>query len=84
MSPSILQTEYAVEDADITLQLKHYFDQELAAAENGKLFQEVELPLVEVLSAMEQEGINLDTAFLKDFEKGNWPPTLSRLEKKRL
>jgi len=67
--PLDIQTEYAVEDADITLQLKYYFDQELAAAENGKLFQEVELPLVEVLSAMEQEGINLNTAFLKNFEK---------------
>ena len=63
------QTEYAVEDADITLQLKHYFDQELAAAENGKLFQEVELPLVQVLTTMEQEGIRLDVDFLKSFEK---------------
>ena len=62
------QTEYAVEDADITFQLKQHFDQELAAAENGKLFREVELPLVEVLTAMEQEGINLNTAFLKTFE----------------
>ncbi|MGB1448898.1 MAG: DNA polymerase I [Flavobacteriaceae bacterium] len=66
--PIAQQCEYAVEDADITLQLKHHFDQELAAAENGKLFQEVELPLVEVLSAMEQEGINLNTAFLNEFE----------------
>ena len=62
------QTEYAVEDADITFQLKQHFDHELAAAENGKLFREVELPLVEVLTAMEQEGINLNTAFLKTFE----------------
>jgi len=78
--PLDLQTEYAVEDADITLQLKHYFDQELAAAENGKLFQEVELPLVEVLSAMEQEGINLNTAFLKNFE-GELATDIDRLEK---
>ena len=62
------QTEYAVEDADITFQLKQHFDHELEAAENGKLFREVELPLVEVLTAMEQEGINLNTAFLKTFE----------------
>ena len=62
------QTEYAVEDADITFQLKQHFDHELAAAENGKLFREVELPLVEVLTAMEQEGINLNTGFLKTFE----------------
>ena len=74
------QTEYAVEDADITLQLKHFFDQELAAAENGKLFQEVELPLVEVLTAMEQEGINLNPAFLKEFESA-LNQDIERLEK---
>ncbi|MEN8846031.1 MAG: DNA polymerase I [Candidatus Arcticimaribacter sp.] len=74
------QTEYAVEDADITLQLKQFFDQELAAAENGKLFNEVELPLVEVLTAMEQEGINLNTAFLKEFES-ELASDITRLEK---
>ena len=74
------QTEYAVEDADITLQLKQFFDQELAAAENGKLFQEVELPLVEVLTAMEQEGINLNTTFLKEFES-ELTQDIERLEK---
>ena len=74
------QTEYAVEDADITFQLKQFFDQELAAAENGKLFQEVELPLVEVLTAMEQEGINLNTAFLKEFET-SLDSDIARLEK---
>ena len=74
------QTEYAVEDADITFQLKQHFDQELAAAENGKLFHDVELPLVEVLTAMEQEGINLNTAFLKNFE-GELEADIQRLEK---
>ena len=74
------QTEYAVEDADITLQLKQFFDQELTAAENGKLFNEVELPLVEVLTAMEQEGINLNTAFLKEFES-ELAQDIERLEK---
>ena len=54
--------------------------QELAAAENGKLFHEVELPLVEVLTAMEQEGINLNTAFLKTFE-GELAADIQRLEK---
>ena len=74
------QTEYAVEDADIALQLKQFFDQELAAAENGKLFNEVELPLVEVLTAMEQEGINLNTAYLKEFES-ELASDITRLEK---
>ena len=57
--------EYAVEDADITLQLKHHFKPELAAAGTDKLFNNIEMPLLEVLAAMESEGINLDEAFLK-------------------
>lgn len=64
------QTEYAVEDADITLQLKYYFKKEMEDAGTLKLFQDVELPLVEVLTQMESEGINLDIAFLKELSKG--------------
>ena len=64
------QTEYAVEDADITLQLKQYFEKEMEAANTLSLYKQVELPLVEVLSEMECEGINLDTAFLKELSKG--------------
>ena len=58
------QTEYAVEDADITLQLKQHFEKELDEAGTRKLFDEIEIPLVRVLAAMELEGINLDVAFL--------------------
>lgn len=60
------QTEYAVEDADITLQLKEHFTKELESGNVTKLFKEVELPLVGVLTAMEIEGINLNTDFLKE------------------
>ena len=59
------QTEYAVEDADITLQLKEHFTKELESGNVTKLFNEVELPLVSVLTAMEIEGINIDIHFLK-------------------
>ena len=58
------QTEYAVEDADITLQLKEHFEKELGDANVQKLFNEIEIPLVRVLAAMELEGINLDVPFL--------------------
>ncbi|WP_225036776.1 DNA polymerase I [Winogradskyella sp. SM1960] len=57
-------TEYAVEDADITLQLKEHFQNELGEANTQKLFDEIEIPLLRVLAAMELEGINLDTEFL--------------------
>jgi DNA polymerase-1 len=58
------QTEYAVEDADITLQLKAHFKTELGDANTQKLFDEIEIPLLRVLAAMELEGINLDKSFL--------------------
>ncbi len=58
------QTEYAVEDADITLQLKEHFQKELGEANTQKLFDDIEIPLLRVLAAMELEGINLDEGFL--------------------
>ena len=58
------QTEYAVEDADITFQLAQHFAPELEAANTRKLFDEIEIPLLRVLADMELEGINLDIAFL--------------------
>ena len=64
------QTEYAVEDADITFQLKHYFQKEMEAAETLELYQKVELPLVKVLTEMECHGINLDVPFLETLSKG--------------
>ena len=63
------QTQYAVEDADITLQLKHHFEKELAEADTTALFKMVELPLVQVLTDMEAEGINLNVKFLKELSK---------------
>lgn len=58
------QTEYAVEDADITYQLSQHFRPELKEANTTKLFEEIEVPLLRVLAAMEKEGINLDQKFL--------------------
>lgn len=58
--------EYAAEDADVTLQLKEVFSPILDKAETKKLFDEIEIPLIPVLAAMELEGINLDVPFLKE------------------
>jgi len=63
------QTQYAVEDADITLQLKYHFEKELAEAHTTNLFKKVELPLVQVLTEMEVEGINLNVGFLNELSK---------------
>ena len=62
------QKEYAVEDADITLQLKNCFDQLNKDVQNEKLLNEVEFPLIKVLSKMESEGVNLDSKFLEQME----------------
>jgi len=58
--------EYAVEDADITLQLKEVFAPMLEKTGTKKLFDEIEIPLMPVLAAMETEGINLNVGYLKE------------------
>jgi DNA polymerase I len=61
---------YAGQDADVTLQLKDYFLPHLAAAPAlSTVFADVEMPLMPVLAAMEQEGIRIDTAVLKEISK---------------
>jgi DNA polymerase-1 len=58
--------EYAAEDADITFQLYAYFKERLEKEPSlKKLFEEMEMPLVSVLTAMEYNGVSLDTRLLK-------------------
>jgi DNA polymerase I len=68
VDPAIV-AEYAGEDADITLQLKAYFEKELAKGREINIFNDIEMPLIYVLSAMEVEGVNLDTDMLKSYSK---------------
>ncbi|WP_299115708.1 DNA polymerase I [uncultured Winogradskyella sp.] len=75
------QTEYAVEDADITLQLKEHFEKELGEANTKKLFDEIEVPLLRVLATMELEGINLDKDFLNSLSE-ELNSDIANLEKK--
>ncbi|MFT4832230.1 MAG: DNA polymerase-1 [Psychroserpens sp.] len=63
------QTEYAVEDADVTFQLAQHFRPELAEAKTEDLFNNIEIPLLHVLADMELEGIKLDTDFLHSLSK---------------
>ena len=74
------QTECAVEDADITFQLKQLFTGELENGNVTKLFNDIELPLVSVLTAMEIEGININTGFLKGLSV-DLTEDINRLEK---
>ncbi|MGN6293672.1 MAG: DNA polymerase I [Chitinophagaceae bacterium] len=62
-------TDYAAEDADITLQLKNVFTPMLKSKEVERVFEEVESPLVKVLVDMEFEGVKIDEGFLKDYSR---------------
>jgi DNA polymerase-1 len=61
--------DYAAEDADITLRLKHSFTPLLQAKDVEQVFIEVENPLVRVLADMEFEGITIDVDFLNEYSK---------------
>jgi DNA polymerase I len=65
--PVELIAEYAAEDADITLQLKDKLEPMLGQTNTTRLFEEIEMPLVPVLAAMESEGIRVDKDTLKAF-----------------
>ncbi len=59
--------EYAAEDADITLQLKQVFAPQILHKNVERVFQEVELPLIRVLTDMEYEGVKVDVNFLNSY-----------------
>ncbi|MEO6327416.1 MAG: DNA polymerase I [Ginsengibacter sp.] len=61
--------EYAVEDADVTLQLKNAFVPHLKSKQVEKVFNEVESPLIKVLMEMEYEGVRVDMDFLNLYSK---------------
>jgi len=62
-------TQYAAEDADITLQLKNCFAPLIKKSGVEQIFNEVENPLVRVLVDMEYEGVKVDTSFLSEYSK---------------
>ena len=61
-------TKYSVEDPDLCLQLKEIFDKEIKNNNLNEIFSEIELPIIEVLSFMEKEGIKIDEKYLKSLE----------------
>ncbi|MBF9252955.1 DNA polymerase I [Pontibacter sp. 172403-2] len=65
LSPEEIK-DYACEDADVTLQLKLYFEPLLQEQGQMKLFRDVETPLVQVLADIEKEGISIDSNAMAD------------------
>lgn len=62
--PLDLATQYAAEDADITLRLWRHFEPQIKAMQLRRLFDDLEMPLVEVLASMELAGIRVDPGIL--------------------
>jgi DNA polymerase-1 len=57
--------EYAVEDADVTFQLKTVFEPKIKSGGLDELAREIEMPLIRVLATMERNGVKLDMEDLK-------------------
>ena len=62
-------TDYAAEDADLTLQLKQIFDKEMITNGVENIFNEIEIPIINVLADMEKEGISIDSKYLNTLDK---------------
>ena len=79
--PLDLATDYAAEDADITLRLYETLEPKLNAIKPlQKLIEEIEIPLIEVLSDMEQNGTQLNSKILASQSK-DLESRIKKLEK---
>lgn len=62
-------SDYCSEIADVLFQLKDILETELKNNDLYSLFTDMELPLVDVLFSMEQNGVRIDSAELAEFSK---------------
>jgi DNA polymerase-1 len=67
--PYKIASEYAAEDADVTLRLYHKIEYELKKISLDTLCKEIEFPLIEVLADMEFTGVRVDTKILGDINE---------------
>lgn len=73
-------TDYAAEDADVTLQLKNIFAPKIKDLQVEKLLFDVETPLIPVLAHMEREGVRIDSNALGEIS-GILQKDITELEK---
>ena len=66
LAPALVK-DYACEDADVTLQLKHVFEPMLKELGLLELLNTVENPLVPVLSSIEYEGVRIDSVAMGEY-----------------
>jgi DNA polymerase I len=80
LAPTDKLAEYGAEDADITLQLKHSIEKELDKLELRKLCEEIDFPMVDVLTKVEFNGVKIDTVMLAEASKVMEKATAETLE----
>ena len=73
-------TEYAAEDADVTLRLYNHLKARLDEEKLNKVYETFEKPMVKLLSKLEFNGIKVDDIYLKKLSK-NFEEKLKKIEK---
>jgi DNA polymerase-1 len=74
-------TEYAAEDADITLRLWQRLKPRLAADTVTRVYERVDRPLVSVISRMERRGVKVDREYLAKLSR-EFAEEIVKLEEK--
>jgi DNA polymerase-1 len=64
-----LATEYAAEDADVTLRLYNILSERVAEEKLDKIYEIFEKPMIKILSKLETNGIKVDDNYLKKLSK---------------
>jgi DNA polymerase-1 len=73
-------TEYAAEDADVTLRLYNHLKERLDKEKLNKIYESFEKPMVQILSELELNGIKVDNIYLKKLSK-NFEEKIEKMEK---
>ena len=73
-------TEYAAEDADITLRLYEVLSERVSNENLERVYEEFEKPMIQILSKLESSGIKVDDTYLKKLSK-KFEERLTTIEK---
>ncbi len=73
-------TEYAAEDADVTLRLYEILSDKIETEKLNKIYEIFEKPMIKILSKLEIQGIKVDDSYLKKLSK-KFETRLIKIEK---
>ena len=73
-------TEYAAEDADVTLRLYEILSERLSNEKLNQIYEVFEKPMIKILSKLETYGVKVDDKYLKELSK-KFEKRLEKIEK---